>query len=47
MFISNIISKLPAIIYKSGIIYKAMKAPTNKDQHPDSDIINTGSIEPL
>ena len=47
MFISNIISKLPAIIYKPRIIYKATTAPTNMDQHPRSTNINTGSIEPL
>ena len=27
MFISNIISKLPTIINKSGIIYKAKNSP--------------------
>ena len=37
MFISNIISKLLAIIYKSGIIYKTITNPTNKDQHPHSN----------
>ena len=47
MFISNIISKLPAIIYKPGIIYKAITTPINKDQHPRSTNINTSSIEPL
>ena len=47
MFISNIISKLPAIIYKPRIIYKATTAPTNMDQHPRSTNINTGSIKPL
>jgi len=31
MFISNIIFKLPAIIYKSWIIYKDTTTPTNKD----------------
>jgi len=33
MFISNIISKLPAIIYKPRIIYKATTTPTSKDGH--------------
>ena len=47
MFISNIIYKLSAIIYKLGIIYKATTAPTNKDQQPCSTNINTGSIESL
>ena len=47
MFISNIIYKLSAIIYKLGIIYKATTAPTNKDQQRRSTNINTGSIEPL
>ena len=47
MFISNIIYKLSTIIYKPGIIYKATTTPTNKDQHPHSTNINTGSIEPL
>ena len=37
MFISNIISKLSAIIYKPKIIYKATTAPTNKDQQPHSN----------
>ena len=46
-FISNIISKLLAIIYKSGIIYKATTTSTNNDQHPRSTNINTGSIEPF
>ena len=36
MFIFNIISKLPAIIYKPGIFYKATTTPSNKDQHPCS-----------
>ena len=47
MFISNIISKLLAIIYKPGIIYKATTTPINKDQHPRSTNINIGSIEPF
>jgi len=47
MFISNIISKLSAIIYKLRIIYKAAIILTNKDQHPHSTSINTGSIESL
>jgi len=47
MFISNIIYKLPTIIYKSKIIYKATTAPTNKDQQPRSTNINIGSIESL
>ena len=47
MLISNIISKLPAIIYKLGIIYKATTTPTNKNQNHARTTINTGSIEPL
>jgi len=47
MFISNIIYKLSAIIYKPEIIYKATTAPTNKDQHPCPPNINIGSIESL
>ena len=47
MFISNIIYKLSAIIYKPRIIYKATTAPTNKDQQSLSTNINTGSIKPL
>jgi len=47
MFISNIIYKLLTIIYKPKIIYKATIALTNKDQHPCSHNINTGSIEPF
>ena len=47
MFISNIISKLPTIIYKSEIIYKATTTPTNKDQHSRSTNINIGSLEPF
>ena len=37
MFISNIISKLLAIIYKLRIIYKSTTTPTNKDQQPRSN----------
>jgi len=34
MFISNIISKLPTIIYKSGIIYKANNNPYKQGPAP-------------
>jgi len=54
MFISNIINKLSAIIYKLGIIYKGYNSPSTHlithsahEQQPWSTNINTGSIEPL
>lgn len=45
MFISNIISKPSAIIYKARIIYKATTVLTNKDQHPSTTNINTSFIK--
>ena len=37
MFIFNIISKFPTIIYKPKFIYKTTYVPTNKDQRPHSN----------
>jgi len=46
MLISNNMYKLPAIIYKPGIMYKATTIPINKDRQPYSTNINTGFIDP-